>query len=371
MAASDVVIVGGGIIGCSLAWRLAGSGARVTLLERGQPGREASWAAAGLLEPAAGGYGGVGGDPLLEHWLEGLRRYGDYVAAIKEDTGMAFEYRVTGRLLLAFCADDLPALRETRRRQDEAGIATTFWEAERVRAEEPNVPPGVAGALYFPDHGLVDNRGLMAALPVAARRRGVDLRAGAAVTGLVTEGDRVVGVEAGGERVAAGAVVIAAGSWSGPIGPRPVPVVPNKGQIIAFSSPTPLFRHILSMPGGGLSPRGDGRIIFGATSDDAGFDKRVTASGVARLLAGALRLCPAVADLSIHETWAGLRPIVPPERVPVLGAAATPGLYYATGHAGMGILSAPATAEALAGLILDGRSPLPIDAFSPLRFDAA
>ncbi len=366
MATNDVVVVGGGIIGCTLAWRLAGEGARVTLLERGQPGTEASWAAAGLLEPTAGSYGGA---PLLAHWLSGLDGYPAFVAALQEETGLPFEYRITGRLLLALDQSDLPARHAHLRVQQEAGIPCEFWSAERVRSEEPNVPATTVGALYFPNHGMVDPRGLMAALAVAATRRGVTVVTDTEVTGLVHEGERVVGVVGGKERWNAGATVIAAGSWSGGFGPLHVPVVPSKGQIVAFKMATPVCHHILSLPGVGLSPRADGRLVFGATHEDMGFDKRVTAGGIAHLLTGAIRLCPAIADLPVHETWAGLRPLVPSDRLPVLGSAVL-GLYYATGHGGMGILSAPATAEALTGLILTGTSPLPIEEFSPLRFGA-
>jgi glycine oxidase len=366
MAASDYLIVGGGVIGCSLARRLAMAGARVTLLERGRPGAEASWAAAGILEPTAGSYGGL---PLLAHWLAGLHRYRDFVAAIQDDSGLAIEYRITGRLRLTFDESELPVLQETRRAQLEAGIPCELWSAERVREEEPNVAPGVAGALYFPDHGLVDNRALMAALPVAASRRGAALRSDAAVTDLLMEGERVVGVRVGSERLPAGAVVIAAGCWSGQLGLRPAPVAPSKGQMVALADGAALCRHIVSVPGGSLAPRGDGRLTYGATKEDVGFDKRVTAGAVARLLAGAIRICPAVADLAVQQTWAGLRPVVQADQLPVLGAAA-PGLFYATGHYSMGILSAPATAEAMSGLLLEGRSPLPIETFSPLRFAA-
>lgn len=364
MASSEVVVVGGGAIGGAVAWRLAGHGLRVTLVEQEQPGAGASSAAAGLLLPSAGREGGA---PLLALWRASLARYPAFVAALEQETGMPVEFRICGRLMLAFSEDDLAEQERLAALQRGAGIAVERWDAAQVRAAEPAAAPGVLGALYFPEHGLVDNRRLVAALALAAVRRGVRLRTGAPVAGFIVEGDRVRGVDLGGERLEADAVVNAAGCWAGRLDPRfPLPVVPAKGQALALALPPTPFERILSGPDGALSARRDGRILFGSTMEQAGFDRRVTADGVRRLLTASLALVPTLAGATLAETWAGLRPRTP-DALPIIGKV-TEGLYAATGHFQTGILGTPATADALAGLIATDESPLPLAAFSPARF---
>jgi glycine oxidase len=337
----------------------------VVLIEREQPGAEASSAAAGLLVPEAGPHVPA---PLLAHWLASLQMYPTFVAALREETGIPFEYRTTGRLVVAPNEHDLAVLQRGHYLQRAAGVRSELWTAEQVRAAEPAVAPGIAGGLFFPDHGLVDNRRLMICLATAAAKRGVVIRTGRPVTGLLREGDRVCGVDICGEHLHGSAVVNAAGSWAGLVDAHlPLPVVPAKGQILALEVHPPLCQHILSMLEVSVVPRTDGRLIVGATVETAGYDKRVTAGSLQRLLTSAITICPALVDAPVSETWAGLRPVVV-DQLPCVGAGSADGLYVATGHFKMGILSAPATAEALVGLMVAGRSPLPIDAFSPLRF---
>jgi glycine oxidase len=367
----DVVVVGGGIMGCAIAWRLAAGGARVALFERQEPGQEASWAAGGALIPDAG-HGAPA--PLLDFWLASLRMYPSFMEALREETGVPVEFRVPGHLVLAPDETSFEALRRQHDRETAAGVRSELWTEARVREAEPAVAPGFVGALCFPDHGIVDNRRLVAALALAAARRGVTVHSGRPVTGLLVEGGRVTGADVCGERHPAGAVVNAAGSWAGLLaaaGGQPalpaLPVAPAKGQILALEARPPVCERILSSDLGSLAPRRDGRHIFGATVEEAGYDRRVTAAAVARLLSGAVAMCPALAGATLLETWTGLRPVTP-DRLPIVGAGPLDGLFVATGHFTMGILSAPATAEAIAGLILSGRSPLPVEAFSPHRF---
>src|SRR5947208_11569022 len=181
---SDVIVIGGGIIGCSIAWRLTREGVRVVLIEREQPGAEASSAAAGLLVPEAGPHVPA---PLLAHWLASLQMYPAFVAALREETGIPFEYRTTGRLVVAPNEHDLAVLQRGHHLQCAAGVRSELWTAEQVRVAEPAVAPGVVGGLFFPDHGLVDNRRLMICLATAAAKRGVVIRTGRPVTGLLRE----------------------------------------------------------------------------------------------------------------------------------------------------------------------------------------
>jgi glycine oxidase len=365
VTAPDVVVIGGGVIGCAIAWRLAREGAAVRLVERGRIGGEASWAAGGQLVPFASP---TLAPALLDHYLAGARLYDDFVAALREEGGPPFEYRISGRLIVATTAEELAALEVAAARQGPAGVRAELWSAERLAAEEPRVA-GV-GALHLPEHGYVDNRRMVPALALAAARRGARVEEGRFATGLLTDGGRVVGVEVGDERIAAGAVVNAAGCWASLVDRRfPVPVVPAKGQIAALEVPSPPSQRIISYPEVTIVPRLDGRLLLAATREHVGYDRRVTAWAVHRLLDGALRRFPELGSATLLETWTGLRPINAADERPLIGAAATPGLYYATGHMGMGITSAPATAEALTGLLLRGRSALDIEAFAPTRVE--
>ena len=207
----DVIVVGGGIIGGSIAWELAGHGLQVTLIERDRPGAGASSAAAGILIPEA--------DParppeIIDLYQRSLRLYGDFMARLLADTGLPVEYRVTGRLLLALDAAEASGLEQDRQVQHAAGIRAEVWDAAAVRAAEPALT-AATGALFFPDHALVDNARLTANVAMAAARRGVTILTGRPALGLHVRHDRVLGVELAGERLAADVVVNAAGSWAG------------------------------------------------------------------------------------------------------------------------------------------------------------
>jgi glycine oxidase len=307
--------------------------------------------------------------PLLDHWLAALKMYPDFVARLRDETGAQFEMRMCGQLVVATEEGHVPPLRATYERQGPAGVGAEWWTPEQVAAAEPVLPP-TFGGLWYPEHGFVENRRMVPALAQAAARRGVVVRTQAPVARVVVDGARVGGVElASGERIAAAAVVNAAGAWSGQLGGAGgLPVGPSKGQMAALElRPMPLDR-IVSFAGVTVVPRADGRLLLAATKeDDVGFDKRTTAWAVHHLVGNALRYLPRLRDASLVETWAGLRPRAADEQA-VVGAGEPDGLYWATGHYGMGILSAPATAEALAGLLLHGESPLPIGAFAPNRF---
>jgi glycine oxidase len=362
---AEVVVVGAGLIGSSIAWWLAQRGRRVVLLDRGEPAAEASSAAGGALIPTAGGVSA----PLLALYLRSLARYGDFVQEIRETTAAAVEYRVPGRLVLALDEVMESELRHDAERQRAAGVRVEWLSGDQARRLEPSITPDVRAALFYLDHALVDNQRLGPLVAHAAARAGAELRAHEAVLALALEGGRVVGVETVRGRIAADRVILAAGCWSSQLTPWLRGATgPAKGEMIALqATPRPLER-LVSITGVGIVPRGDGRLMVGATRTDWDYNRDVTAEAVARMLDGARRMVPSLATARFAAAWAGLRPLTP-DGAPILGHdAAAAGLLWATGHLGMGILSAPATAEILVDLI-EGRPPaIPIDIFSPDRF---
>lgn len=362
----DAIVIGGGIIGCAVAWRLAQRGRRVALLERGHVGGEASSAAGGIFGPKA--------SPdlpshLLQFWRMSHDLYPSFVAEVQAATGHAFELRVAGQLLVAASEAEVARLESSFDLQAPAGIHAAWLTGADLRAAEPALAPEVPAAIYFPDQILVDNGSLTLALGAAVRRAGGDLFENRPVTGLAIEHGRVVGVETPTGRVSGAVVVNCAGSWSGMIDPRAAkPVRPIKGQMLAVDAQPVFFEHIIQSAGGGIVPRASGRTLIGATQEDVGFDKDVIAGTISSLFERVARLLPALRQARFLDAWAGLRPVTP-DRAPLIGPdPELGGLYWATGHGTMGILLVPATALAVADLIETGRSSMSIDKFNPARF---
>jgi glycine oxidase len=364
---ADVVVVGGGVIGCAVARHAARGGLRVVVVERATPGMEASHAAAGMLSPLAEA---DAPGPFLDLLLRARAMYPAFAAALAEETGIDVGYGDAGTLYLALRDEDEAELEHRFAWQSAAGLSVERLDAEAVRAVEPAVSPATRWALRFPGDHQADNRALGRALWGAAARAGVDFRLGADAVALLRDGDRVAGVMlAGGERIEAGAVVLAGGSWAGRMEglPRPLPVEPVHGQILALESIPPLFRHVIDSPRCYLVPRTEGRVLAGATVEHLGFRKTVTPRGLLGLLAGAVEIAPALADAAVVETWAGLRPGTP-DGFPILGPDPDlAGLHYATGHFRNGILLAPLTGE-LVGEGLLGRVDGAVAGFGVGRF---
>ena len=365
MERAEVVVVGAGLIGCSIAWRLAQRGHQVVLIDRGEPGAEASSAAGGVLIPEAGGVS----PPLLALYLRSLAQYADFVQEVREATAAAVEYRAPGRLVLALDEPEETAMRRHGEAQRAAGIRVEWLSAEEVRGLEPAVTPDVRGANFFLDHSLVDNQRLGPTVAHAAARAGAALRPHEAALQLALEGGRVVGVETVRGRIAADRVVLAAGCWSSQLTPwLPGATGPSKGEMISLqATPRPIER-IVSIAGASVAPRGDGRLLVGATRTDWEHSRDVTADAVARMLTSARRMLPSLGTARFASAWAGLRPLTP-DREPILGPDRVEGLFWATGHLGMGILSAPATADLVADLIDNRPTAIPLDRFSPSRFE--
>jgi glycine oxidase len=370
--AADVVVVGGGVIGLGIAWRAAQAGITVTVVDQA-PGRGASWAAAGMLAPVTEVH--YGEQPLLRLNLDAAASWPAFAAELEAASGRGIGYRRCGTLTVARDADDNAALDDLYRFQLRCGLQVERLRSRDCRRLEPGLAPGVRGGVLAAGDHQVDNRALVQALLTACRRAGVALLAGRAAE-LLVDGERVVGVRlAGGERLAGGTVVLAAGCWSGGLrglAPGLLPGVrPVKGQLLHLRGPAsePLCQRNLRGLEVYVVPRADGRVVVGATVEEQGFDTRVTAGAVHDLLRAALELLPDVAELELVETVAGLRP-GSPDNAPLLGPAGQDGLVVATGHYRNGILLTPVTAASVAELLATGKAPEVIAPFSPGRFAA-
>jgi glycine oxidase len=366
---NDVIIVGGGVIGCSIALKLAEAGLKVTLLERGRIGCEASRAAAGMLaaqsETSAPG-------PFFDLCLRSRSMYRDFADHLMEASGVDIEYKDEGMLFVALDAEESKEATRWISWQTEAGLTLERLSASEVRDWEPAVTQSAAGAVFIPGDHQVENRRLMDALEVAIRRAGVQVIEDTEVSALQTAGSGVTGVVVKGQRLDAGIVVVAAGTWStsllDPLGLN-VKVVPARGQMIALQGRGHTIKCVLHSNKVYVVPRLDGRILIGATVDYAGFDKSVTAGGVAYLLSAAMELAPSLGECEIVDTWSGLRPDTF-DHLPVIGPAGFDGLVLAMGHFRNGILLAPITAELIAESILTGRPSSDLKPFASDRFEA-
>jgi glycine oxidase len=359
---SDIAIIGAGVIGLAGACELRRRGAEVTVFDRDAAGHAASWAAAGMLAPHSEALG----DRALEALcLASLRRYPAFVAELTERTGVDPYLRLDGTLHLAFDAAG-------RARLETLGAASGVPARLLTRAElleaEPMVSKLTTAGLLIEGEGQVDNRRLGRALLAAALDAGVRVEEHAGEIAVECDARRVLGVRTSRGFRPARAVVNAAGAWAGtlPGAPLPLPVRPKKGQMAALAVPRGFARRLVWTPDVYLVPRADGRLLIGATVEDAGFDQRVTAAGVASLLGAALQAAPSLGGFTVSETWAGLRPDSSDGR-PFIGATSIAGYYLAAGHYRNGILLTPVTAELLADAIEERASALDAAPFDPRR----
>src|SRR5713101_978505 len=369
MPLPDVIVVGAGVMGCSIGLRLAQAGARVTLLERAIPGAEASSAAAGALTPQmeADGPG-----PFLELCLRSRGLYPKFAAELEELSGININYLPSGALVIAFSEDAAHRMEARVAWQKAFGLRADLLSGEEARRLEPQLSPAALAAAHFPDDHQVDNRLLVRALSIAAARSGVHFRTGY-VRSVLVENDRAIGVDLDGDALRADAVVLAAGSWSALVpGARVNPgmVKPVRGQMVELRARLPLFRSILASDDGYLVPRVDGRIIAGSTLEFVGFEKQVTLSGLSHILDAARALCPALAELPVQEFWAGLRPYTE-DKLPIIGKGPMEGIFLATGHFRNGILLTPITAQLISEVIRGQSLALDLRPFRHERFGGA
>jgi len=344
----DVIIIGGGVIGLTTAFYLAQSGATVTILERGEPGREASWAGAGIIPP---GQPDRATSPIDRLRAESSQRFPHFSQMLREQTGIDNGYRVTGGI------EFLPAdqAEQLVKPWDEEGITYRRLSQPEAGQLEPELGrlPGLA--YHLPEMAQVRNPRHLRALLAACRLLGVRVRDYAEVTGLVVRGGRVHGVRVGDAILTSSTVLLAAGAWSRhllePLGVS-LPVHPVRGQIVLLRPATPIIRHIILVGKHYLVPRDDGRVLVGSTEEpEAGFEKRTTAQAIADLLGLALKWVPGLQRASVETSWAGLRP-GSADGLPHLGAVPPyTGLFVAAGHYRAGIQLSLATGWHLSRLI--------------------
>jgi glycine oxidase len=366
-----VAIVGAGVCGLGIGWRLAQAGCAVSVYDRGPAGRGASWAAAGMLAPQIEAEPGE--QALLALMLESQQMWPAFRAAVEQAGGRAVPYRSEGTLLVALDRDDAEAAKRAQAFQRSLGLSTQWLNAAQVRAREPHLHPDVRGGIFSPADHAVDNRALVEALVAAFGKAGGALYESAAVDEVTVTNGRAEGVVVGGERVEADVVVIAAGAWSRTLPGLPEiarpPVAPLKGQMLALQMEprAPLIRHVVWAPGIYMVPRDDGRLILGATMEEKGFDPHLTAGGMLELLRAAWETLPGIDELPILEQWVGFRP-TSTDDAPILGPTPVDGLVMATGHHRNGIQLAPITAEGVAAAILSGNLPMALRPFTLARF---
>ena len=351
----DVVVIGAGVIGLAVAWRAAQAGLRVSVLERGRPGHETSHVAAGMLAPISEASPVERG--LLALGLRSAAIYPDFVAELAFVSGRDPGYLSCGTLAVARDADEAEALERELAMRRGLGLEVRRLLPSAARQMEPALVPALRLALEVPNDHTVDPRPLTDALVHALKDAGGMLRTGVEMAKVALDGGRIAGVVlTDGERISTAQLVVAAGPWSGRIEGLPsaaqVPIRPVKGQILRLHDPAGpgLVGHVLRMGRGYVVPRGDGRYVLGATMEERGFDRSVTAGAVFELLRDAIELVPGFSELVIDECSVGLRPATP-DGAPAIGPGAIPGLHWATGHHRGGILLAPLTAElVVAGL---------------------
>jgi len=368
---AGVVIIGAGVIGLTIARALAQRGVRdVMLIERGQPGAEASWAAGGILAPQVEV---DHQDDFFQLACASRDLYPEFAASLKEETGVDVELDTTGTLCLGFTEKDEAELRRRYEWQQSEGLEVEWLTGDEARRLEPCVSANVRYALRFPKDFQVENRRLVDALVRTNEELGTYLVTGSSVSTVRIEHERVRGVEISSGFVDAPIVVIAAGAWASLIKSADaklpaIGVEPVRGQMFCFAAHPQIARHVIYSSSGYLVPRRDGRVLAGSTAEHVGFDKRTTDEGVAAIKAMALEIAPSMAALPVVDSWAGFRPRAL-DSLPVLGpCAGIGGLFYATGHYRNGILLAPITGKVIANAIVDGIMPDSVKAFSPDRF---
>lgn len=347
----DVIVIGGGIIGLSLSRELRKQGASVLVVERGEPGREASYAAGGMLANCGDETPGA----LQVLATASAEMYPEFVHEVEDESGEKVDLRSQGTLLVL-----------------QAGHSSkTIQGASQLPGSISEIEPGLDAAerevVYLRERSVCP-RALTYAVWKAARHRGVDFATGSAVVSVDVAGGKVAGVTTDKTSYHATNVVNCAGAWAGQVGPYPLPTRPVKGQMVCFVQPKrEILKHVVRSPETYLIPRSDGRLLAGATVEEAGYDKRTVPETIQRLRRAAIEILPALGEARVLEDWAGLRPGTPDD-LPILGETPTLGYYVATGHYRDGILLAPITAVVMARIMSGKKAEYDLAPFAAERF---
>lgn len=376
MTDKEICIIGGGVIGLGIGWQLAKMGVSVTIFEQNRAGHGASWAAAGMLAPHAEAH--TEEPELLELGCKSLDLYPKWVEELEADADMSIGFRVEGTLIVGLDEDDTQQLRHLFDAQRHLDLDVKWLTGRGARKIEPTLSSRVTAAIHCAKDYQVDNRLMLTALQCAYKKHGGILHEYTSVDKIVIENGAAIGVQTKSGNHHSDVVVLSAGCWSAQIGGIPdgtrPPVRPVKGQMLALQMEegiaintvvrTVRAKYPTSVY---LVPREDNRLIVGATSEEMGFDTRLTVGGLFELLRGAWEVVPGVYELPIMETWTGLRP-GSRDNAPILGKTPIQNLIYATGHYRNGILLTPITAYEIANLIVTGETSDTIDLFQLDRF---
>jgi glycine oxidase len=364
----EVVVVGGGIAGTTVALELVERGIAVNVVDAERPGAAATGASAGMLAPQ---YESAGRTPLFDTLLDARSFFADYAVRLERLAGLSVQVRWDGMLVANQSAEEHVAAEAAAAWQRDMGQRVELLGRHEATRIQPGLAQGTDSFVWLPDEGQVDSQALALALP----------RALAATNARVISGQRVVGIEAGsgrvrgvrladGRRLGCDIVVVAAGAWSAELAglPRAIPVRPVRGHLVRFPAGAASLRRLLATHGGRyLVPRDDGTILAGSTMDDVGFDRSLSEAGMADVQRSAASLLPALGQADPVERWADLRPISA-DGLPILGPDPdVDGLYYATGYGRNGILLGPLAGRIVADLITTGRSDRRWETFSPAR----
>ncbi|HMH79548.1 MAG TPA: glycine oxidase ThiO [Candidatus Acidoferrum sp.] len=369
MRTYDAIVAGGGLIGSAIALELARNDLRVVLFDAREPGREASWASAGILSPAPENPGMISMVPIGR---ASLAMYPEFVAQVEELSGIASGYRAKGTVEALFSRHAREELNTIVALHRGLGLQAEAISAKEARAMEPALSEEIEAAVLRPQEASVDNRLLAMALIEAAKSSGAEIHSGAAVEGIWREGSQCRGAVVNGENISAKHTIVAAGSFSAQIAGAAefAPVQPAKGQMVSLRCEAAKIERVLWSEQIYVVPRNDGRILCGATVEHVGFDRTVTAGGMHANLDAAIALVPVLATAQVEESWAGLRPDTP-DHLPIIGPTEMEGLLIATGHFRSGVLLTPITAK-LIGEFIAGKTPsVDCERFSPMRFQAA
>lgn len=365
----SVAVVGGGIIGLSIGWQLARRGRPVTVFDRDEAGRGASWVAAGMLAPVS--EFGFENEDFLAFGQRSMEMYPRFVDQLGADSGRNVPLDTRGTIVVGFHRDDTERIRRVYRFRQDRGLPVDWLTGSEARELEPLLSPKAASAMWIPEDHQVDNRVVVDALKTALVASGGRLLERTPVVAVRTRSGRCEGVVTDDGEFEAGTTVLAAGCWSGAIAGIPAELAPKvrpvKGQIVSLRADEGYgFARVIRAPDAYLLPKDDGRILIGATEEEMGFDTTPTAGPVMRLIERAWEAVPSIYDLPIEEVVAGLRPGTR-DHEPLIGESGMEGLLFATGHYRHGILLAPVTAQVVSDIVLEGCAPDYALPFVPAR----